>query len=71
MRQDYVYDYVGNSPALVITPLTERMYALAFEARSKKIGYAACGPAGTGKTETVKNLAFDLGRDCIVINSSD
>jgi len=47
------------------------MYASAFEAMQQGLGYAACGPAGTGKTETVKDLAKNLGAECMVLNASD
>jgi dynein heavy chain len=68
---NYGYEYNGPNTRLVISGLTDRVWLTITQALSIKAGCSLGGPAGTGKTETTKDLARFLGYQCIVFNCSE
>ena len=71
--QMYSFEYLGcyGAAKLVHTPLTDKCYLTCMQAMSMGLGGNPYGPAGTGKTETVKALGQQLGRQVLVFNCDE
>eukprot|EP00605_Chrysophyceae_sp_TOSAG23-4_P002255 GSChrysophyteH1.ASY1.ANO1.2499.1 assembled CDS len=71
LRYYWKTDYMGATSRLVITPLTDRCWLTLTGSYALKLGGSPAGPAGTGKTESSKDLAKAIGIQCVVFNCSD
>ena len=67
----YGFEYLGVAERIVQTPLTDRAYLTLTQALHSRMGGSPFGPAGTGKTETVKALSQQLGRLVLVFNCDE
>jgi dynein heavy chain 2 len=68
---DYTYEYQGNDAKLVHTPLTDKCYLTLTQGLHLGYGGNPYGPAGTGKTESVKALGQALARQVLVFNCDE
>ncbi|GMH82520.1 hypothetical protein TrST_g11065 [Triparma strigata] len=68
---DYTYEYQGNAGKLVHTPLTDKCYLTLTQGMHFGFGGNPYGPAGTGKTESVKALGAAFGRQVLVFNCDE
>ncbi|KAI6221986.1 Dynein heavy chain, cytoplasmic [Aphelenchoides besseyi] len=68
---NYGFEYLGIQERLVQTPLTDRCFLTMTQALHSRLGGSPFGPAGTGKTESVKALGHQLGRFVLVFNCDE
>ncbi|XP_042145642.1 cytoplasmic dynein 2 heavy chain 1 [Ixodes scapularis] len=68
---EYSYEYQGNAPKLVHTPLTDKCFISLTQGMRMGVGGNPYGPAGTGKTESVKALGNAMGRQVLVFNCDE
>lgn len=68
---EYTYEYQGNTEKLVHTPLTDKCYLTLTQGMHLGFGGNPYGPAGTGKTESVKALGNAMGRQVLVFNCDE
>lgn len=67
----YGFEWLGAAPRIIQTDLTNYCYLIATQALAYGYGISPLGQAGTGKSETTKNLATLLGRLCFVFNADE
>ncbi|KAK9459211.1 dynein heavy chain, N-terminal region 1-domain-containing protein [Lipomyces oligophaga] len=67
----YGFEYLGVQDRLVQTPLTDKCFLALTGALEQNFGGSPFGPAGTGKTESIKSLGAQLGRFVLVFNCDE
>lgn len=64
-------EYIGVPERLIYTPLMRNCFVAMAHALAQNLGGSPFGPAGTGKTETIKALGQNLGRFVLVFNCDE
>ncbi|RLV89834.1 Dynein heavy chain cytoplasmic [Spathaspora sp. JA1] len=63
---NYGFEYLGVVERLAYTPLIDNCFLIMTQALAMKQGGSPFGPAGTGKTESIKALGYNLGKMVLV-----
>lgn len=71
LEREYSYEYHGLSHRLIFNEFTDNYYFSISNELDSFRGFLMSGPAGTGKVETIKDLAKLFGILCVVFNCSD
>lgn len=67
----YMNEFVGSHQRLIITPITKQSWGVILLAMHSRMNVMISGPSGTGKTETIRDLARHMGQFCLVVNCSE
>lgn len=67
----YGFEYLGVPDKLAYTQLIDKCNLTMSEAVAHKLGGAPFGPAGTGKTEAIKALGYNLGQMVVLFCCDD
>ncbi|SSD59863.1 related to Dynein heavy chain, cytoplasmic [Saccharomycodes ludwigii] len=67
----YGFEYIGIPERLVYTPLLNTCFISFLTALKQGLGSSPFGPAGTGKTETIKALGQNMGKMVVVFNCDE
>ncbi|EAN34073.1 Hydrolytic ATP binding site of dynein motor region D1 family protein [Theileria parva strain Muguga] len=68
---NYSFNYLFNCQKMITTDVTEHFYSIASLSLSCNLLPSAQGPAGSGKTETIKSLSYIAGSNVMVFNLSE
>ncbi|KAI8928647.1 hypothetical protein BC831DRAFT_548196 [Entophlyctis helioformis] len=69
-QTQYGFEYMGASPRISWSSMSEKCYAAIWSAMEVKMGIAGYGPISIGKTEIFKDFARAVGKFAVFFNCS-